>query len=120
MDSELVYIRGTVPVTRYTFKHALIQDIAYSTLLIKQRRYLHERIANALQEIFPAIVETEPEILAHHYSEAGLNEIAVDFWERAARRAAGQSANLEAVDHFRRAIELLSEFPESRHVIFSF
>ncbi|MGI9523931.1 MAG: ATP-binding protein [Hyphomicrobiaceae bacterium] len=111
--SELVYVKGTIPVVRYTFKHALIQDTAYSTLLIKQRRYLHERIANALQELFPAVVETEPEILAHHYTEAGLNEMAANFWERAARRAAGQSANLEAVDHFRRAIELLSGLPES-------
>ena len=111
--SELIFVRGTLPVTRYTFKHALVQDAAYGTLLLKQRRHLHGRIASALEEVSPSIVETEPETMAYHLTEAGLDERAVDFWARAARRAAGQSANVEAIDHFRRALGLILALPES-------
>jgi predicted ATPase len=82
-------------------------------MLVKQRRRLHGRIAKTLQESSPAAAGTEPEIIAHHLTSAGLNEQAVEYWDRAARRAAAQSANIEAVDHFRTAIELLSKLPEN-------
>jgi class 3 adenylate cyclase/predicted ATPase len=117
--SELIFVRGTLPVTRYTFKHALVQDTAYGTLLMKQRRHLHGRIAKALEEISPVTVEIEPETMAHHLMEAGLNQKAVEFWARAAHRAAGQSANVEAIGHFRNALGLILALPESderRHI----
>ena len=101
--SELVFRRGVAPEASYVFKHALVQDAAYQSLLKSRRRSLHAEIAEALRRLFPQLEATEPELLAHHYSEAGLAERAVEYWERAGNRALKRSANVEAVRHYRAA-----------------
>jgi class 3 adenylate cyclase/predicted ATPase len=105
--SGLLFRRGTPPTANYTFKHALVQDAAYSSLLRTRRAQLHEEIANVLEELFPNIVSAEPETIAHHLGEAGLVERAVPYWLRAARKAAARSANLEAIGHARRGLEMI-------------
>jgi class 3 adenylate cyclase/predicted ATPase len=110
--SELVYRRGRAPDAKYVFKHALVQDAAYGSLLKSRRQELHRKIATALQEVFPATAETEPEILAHHYGEANLTKSAIDHWQRAGRRASECSANAEAVASFERGLALLDRLSE--------
>jgi tetratricopeptide (TPR) repeat protein len=107
VGSELVFRRGTGPETIYVFKHALIRDTAYESLLHSKRRLLHARIAEVLETRFTQIAEAEPELLAHHLSEAGLNEQAVEYWRRAAGHAANRSANIEAIGHFSKALDSL-------------
>jgi predicted ATPase len=111
-DAELVFRLGTPPEASYSFKHALVQDAAYQSLLRSSRRQLHARIAQALEEHFPGIGETQPEVLAHHLTAAGLREQAITYWERAGRHAAGRFANPEAIGHFTAALELLEALPE--------
>jgi predicted ATPase len=113
VGSELVFRRGSAPAATYTFKHALIQDAAYSSLLRSRRRELHARIAALLQERMPERTETEPELLAHHYTEAGLAAQATDYWLRAGKRSAERSANIEAIGHLNRALEVLRTLPET-------
>ena len=112
--AELVFARGVPPAATYVFKHALVQDAAYETLLKTKRQQLHGRIAKALEGSFSEVMQTQPEILAHHYTEAGLSEIAVTWWDKAGDQAIRRSANMEAVRHFSRAIELLQNARESR------
>src|SRR5262249_45113755 len=107
VDAELVYQRGLPPRSRYVFKHALIQDAAYQSLLKSTRQQYHRRIAQVLAEHFSEIAETQPELLAQHYTEAGLAEHAMPYWQRAGERAAGHSAHAEAIGHFRQALEVL-------------
>ncbi len=109
--AELVHQRGHPPRAAYTFKHALVQDVAYSTLLLSRRQQLHARCAEALQTILPHIAEEQPEILARHYSEAGLAAQAVELWFAAGQRAALRSANLEAIGHLTRGLEVLGTQP---------
>ncbi|WP_158502178.1 protein kinase [Vitiosangium sp. GDMCC 1.1324] len=97
----------------YQFRHALIQDAAYQSLLRSTRRQHHRRIAQALEEQFPEVVETQPELLAHHYTEAGAYELAIRHWLRAGIRASLHSANLEAVSHLRQALKLLRSLPDA-------
>jgi class 3 adenylate cyclase len=97
----------------YQFRHALLQDAAYQSLLRSTRRQHHRRIAQAMEEQFPEVVETQPELLAHHYTEAGAYEPAIRHWMRAGVRASLHSANLEAVSHLRRGLEVLHSLPES-------
>jgi predicted ATPase len=82
-SAELIFVRGTPPAASYVFKHALVQDTAYETMLKSKRQQLHGRIAKALEDRFPEIAQTQPEILAHHYTEAALFEIAVTWWGKA-------------------------------------
>jgi tetratricopeptide (TPR) repeat protein len=103
-DSELVFRSGERPDARYTFKHALVQDTAYESLLKSRRQSLHRRIANILETQFPSLAETEPEILAHHFSRADLADPARLYYERAGDRAVARSANAEAVAHFESAL----------------
>jgi predicted ATPase len=110
--SGLIFQEGEIPRATYHFKHALVQDAAYSTLPKKHRRALHASIANTLEGRFPERVTREPELLAYHYEQAGLTGPAVEYWHRAARRDAERSANIEALNHFNRALELLKELPE--------
>jgi class 3 adenylate cyclase/predicted ATPase len=112
IDSGLVLRRGVPPTAVYTFKHALIQDAAYATLLRSRRIDLHASIARLLEERFPEMTEAQPELLARHYSEAGLGESAVAHWQRAGERAIKRSSNLEAVAHFRRGLEALEALPD--------
>jgi class 3 adenylate cyclase/tetratricopeptide (TPR) repeat protein len=106
--ADLISARGTPPQLIYTFKHGLVQEAAYSTLLISRRQKLHKRIAETLQSNFAQIAEVQPELLAHHFSEAGLTERAIDWWERAALRSAARYSNIEAVSQFHRALALLT------------
>ena len=111
-DAELVFRLGTPPEASYSFKHALVQEAAYQSLLRSSRRQVHARIAQALEEHFPGIGETQPEVLAHHLTAAGLREQAITYWERAGRHAAGRFANPEAIGHFTAALELIEALPE--------
>jgi class 3 adenylate cyclase/predicted ATPase len=109
--AELIFRRGIPPEATYRFKHALVQDAAYQSLLKSKRHQLHHQIAVALEERFPSA--TAPEVLAHHYSEAGLVEPAIGHWRRAGERAVRRAANREAIQHFRRALDLLKSLPET-------
>ena len=109
--SGLIFQRGDPPRARYRFKHALIQDAAYQSLLRAQRREQHRRVAETLEQQYPETVETRPELIAHHYTEAALAEPAIIYWRRAGERAVKQAANLEAVNHLRRGLELLEASP---------
>jgi len=112
-DAELLYQRGVPPQATYTFKHALIQDAAYQSLLRSTRQQFHQRIAQALEAHFPATVETQPELVAQHYTAAGCAEQAVPYWHRAGQHASDRSAHLEAINHFTTGIELLKSLPET-------
>ena len=105
VGAELVFRRGTPPDAEYTFKHALVQDAAYSTLLRERRQQLHARIAAALEERFPETVEAQPALLAHHCNEAGLSARAVRYWQRAGERATQRSAHVEAIAHLTKGLE---------------
>ena len=109
--SGLVVQEGEVPLATYHFKHTLVQEAAYSTLPKKPRRVLHARIAKALESRFAERVKMEPELLAYHYEQAGLAGPAVEYWHRAAQRDAERSANIEALNHFSRALDVLKELP---------
>ena len=112
-DAELVYVRGIPPDATYQFKHALIRDAAYEALLRGQRKELHSRTAEVLMGQFPERVASAPELLAHHYTEAGLIEQAIPYWQRAGQKAIERSANTEAISHFSRGLELLKSTPDS-------
>ena len=111
VGAELVYQYGLPPHTRYTFKHALIQDTAYQSLLKSTRQQYHRQIAQVLEEKFPQVKESQPELLAHHYTEAGLIEPAIFYWQQAGQGAAQHSANIEAISHFRKGLALLQTLP---------
>jgi class 3 adenylate cyclase/predicted ATPase len=110
--SGLVFQEGEIPIATYHFKHALVQDAAYSTLPKKPRRVLHARIAKTLESRFPERANREPELLAYHYEQAGLTGQTVEYWHRAARRDAERSANIEALNHFNRALDVLKDLPQ--------
>jgi class 3 adenylate cyclase/tetratricopeptide (TPR) repeat protein len=109
--SELVFRRGEIPNAVYTFKHALVRDAAYTGLLKSRRAQMHGAMANALEQQFPEIVQTQPETLAHHLTEAGLTEKAIGYWLQAGKNAALRSANLEAIAHLQRGIEVTGQLP---------
>jgi class 3 adenylate cyclase/predicted ATPase len=112
--SELVFCRGTPPEAIYSFKNALVRDTAYESLLKSRRQQLHARIAAVLEEYFPETVATEPEVLAHHLSQAGLHDSAVEYWRKAGEIAVRRSANVEGIAHFARALEALATQPGNR------
>ncbi len=97
----------------YLFKHALVQDAAYSTLLRGRRQELHARVAAALEEHFADLIERQPELLAHHLTAAGDTERAVDQWLKAGHYAAGRLAHVEAIAHLERGLALLGSLPET-------
>jgi predicted ATPase/DNA-binding response OmpR family regulator/class 3 adenylate cyclase len=111
--SELVLISRKGAGTVYKFRHALLQDAAYAKLSRAKRQQLHSRVAHALQNRFPLTIETEPEVLAYHFGQAGLTERAIDYLLRAGRRSIEQSANAEAIGHLTRALELLKALPDT-------
>jgi len=114
VEAEVVGQRGLPPQATYTFKHALIQDAAYQSLLRSTRQQYHQRIAQVLETQFPETAETQPELLAHHYTAAGLYESALAYWKRAGERALGRSASREATVSFARALSALQQLPENR------
>lgn len=110
----LLFCHGAPPNATYTFKHALVQDAAYQSLLRATRRQYHAEIAQLFERERPDVVETEPELVAHHYTEAGDFERALRYWHQAGRRAARRSANAEAIGHLTRGLEILLRLPETR------
>ncbi len=113
VQAELLYQRGLPPQATYTFKHALIQEAAYQSLLKSTRQDYHRLIAQVLDERFPDTVATQPELLAHHYTEAGQPAQAVPYWLRAGQRATARSANVEAVSHLTKGLEVLRGLPDT-------
>jgi tetratricopeptide (TPR) repeat protein len=111
--SELVFERGTPPDAVYSFKHALVQDAAHGSLLRSARQQLHARIAEALETHFPEVMETQPEILAQHYAEAGLVQKSVAYWAKAGRRSAARSAMPEAAAQLQEALNQLAILPDT-------
>jgi len=103
--AELVFRRGFPPAATYVFKHALVRDAAYESLLKRRRQELHARIATSIEGLFPQLVEAQPELIARHFGEAGLAEKAIPYWLRAGRLAADRSANMEAIAHLRSGLE---------------
>jgi predicted ATPase len=113
VDAELLYQRGQPPRARYLFKHALIQDAAYASLLKSTRQQVHQQTAQLLEARFPDIVAAEPELLAHHYTEAGCPAQAVGYWQQAGTRVLQHSANVEAIAHVQRGLEILTALPDT-------
>jgi predicted ATPase len=113
VEAELVYQRGVPPQSTYMFKHALIQDAAYQSLLKSTRQHYHQRIAQVLEAQFPETAEAQPELLAHHYTEAGLTEKAVHYWYHTGQQAIQRSAHVEAISHLRTGLEMLQTLPET-------
>jgi hypothetical protein len=109
----LLFRQGVPPYGTYLFKHALVQDAAYDTLLREPRRALHARIAETLESRFSETAESQPEILAHHFTKADLHEKSVVYRLRAGKNAAARSANIEAISHWRQGIEAVSDLPET-------
>jgi predicted ATPase len=113
VEAELLYQRGLPPHATYAFKHALIQDAAYQSLLKSTRQQYHQRIAQVLETQFPETAETQPELVAHHLTEAGLTEQSVTYWYKAGQRAIQRSAHVEAINHLRTGLALLQTLPET-------
>jgi predicted ATPase len=114
IEAELLYQHGMPPRATYLFKHTLIQEAAYQSLLRSTRQQFHQRIAQVLEAHFPEIRETQPELLAHHYTEARLMTQAIPCWQQAGERALQRSANLEAMSHLTQALALLQALPDTR------
>jgi predicted ATPase/class 3 adenylate cyclase len=112
VEAGLLFRRGTPPEASYTFKHALVQDASYGTLLRAMRQQLHARIAAALERRFPETAEIRPEVMARHFTEAGLLDGAVAHWRKAGEQAVRRAANREAIEHFRRALSLNDARPD--------
>ena len=112
VSAELLYRRGAPPNAQYTFKHALVQDVAYASLLRANRQQLHARIATAYETRFPEVVRAQPELVAHHFTEAGLTDAAIEYWQRAGDLAMARSGHTEAIHHFSVALDLLGKLGE--------
>lgn len=111
--AELIYQRGRPSGTSYLFKHSLIQDTAYNLLLKSTRQQLHTDIAQVIEREFPETVASQPELLAHHHTEAGMPAQAVTWWQRAGQRALERSANKEAIHHLQAGLAILSAWPDA-------
>src|SRR5499433_1170246 len=111
-QAELVFRRGEPPEAVYSFKHALVRDAAYESLLKSRRQQLHGQLARTLEQRFADIVASQPEIVAHHFTEAGVVEPAIDYWLKAVQQAARRSANAEALNHLARGLELLPDIDD--------
>ena len=112
VSSELMFRRGTPPDAVYAFKHTLVQDVAYQSMLKSRRQQLHARIARVLAENFPKTAATAPELLAQHCAGAGQHEQAIEYWHQAGRRASERSAYLEAIAHLTRGLDLARTLPD--------
>src|SRR6516165_687261 len=113
VGSELIFQNGTPPNAVYTFKHALVQDTAYSSLLRTTRQELHGRIAEALETLSPELIDSQPELFARHYGEAGLVEKSVFYWSRAGHRSVARAAIVEAAAQFQKGLDQLALLPDS-------
>jgi predicted ATPase len=113
VDAELIFRRGVPPDAEYSFKHALVQDAAYQSLLRSKRQQYHLQIAEVLEKRFPEIAEAHPELLAHHYTEAVIPDKAIPYWQAAGQKAVQRSANAEAINQLTKGLDLLKTMPES-------
>ena len=114
VDAELLYQRGRPPRSRYIFKHALVQDAAYQSLLKRTRQQYHRQVAELLESQFADMVDANPELIAHHHTEAGNAEEATGYWQRAGQKAVQRSANEEAISHFKKSLETLRTCPDTK------
>ncbi len=105
-EADILLVEGLPPEANYRFKHALIEDAAYENLLKSRRQALHRRVAETLRDQFPDRADAEPEVLAHHFTEAGLTDEAIEYWGKAGDQALRRSAFLEAIAHLGKAIEM--------------
>ncbi|ANV99120.1 adenylate/guanylate cyclase domain-containing protein [Bradyrhizobium icense] len=111
-EAELLVRHGTPPEATYTFKHALVQEAAYESLLRSRRQLLHSHIGDVLRDKFPIIAETEPEVLAYHFTEAGLSGMALEWWRKAGQQALRRSAYTEAIAHLGKAVTIADGLPD--------
>jgi class 3 adenylate cyclase/predicted ATPase len=112
-QADIIYRVGVSPFVRFAFKHALLRDAIYDTLLRSKRQQIHADIAAILQRDFPQLVENQPEVLAYHYQEAGNHQLAIRCWFESGQRAVAHSANVEAIANFRKALQLLNALQET-------
>ncbi len=113
VGAEILYEKGRPPKAIYTFKHALLQDALYNAMIKSKRQQFHSHIAEILESKFKQIGETQPELLAHHFTEAGVHEKSVGYWLTAGLRCVDEFANLEAISHLTRGLEAIKTLPES-------
>ena len=113
VQAEVLYAKGKPPDCSYIFKHALLEDAAYNSLVKGKRQQFHKRIAEVLEAQFSQTAEVRPELLAHHFTEAGLAEKAVGYWLKAGLRSRDRSANVEAIGHLTKGLALVGTFAES-------
>jgi predicted ATPase len=111
VEADLVFQKGLPPLAQYVFKHALVQDTAYQSLLKSRRQQIHTQTAHVLEQQFPETVAAQPELLAHHYTEAGVPERALPYWQQAGQKAASLWNNPEAISHLSRGLALLKTLP---------
>src|SRR5262249_7927894 len=109
--AEFLYETSIHAAPVYTFKHGLTQEVTYQSLIRQARQQYHGRIAQVLEAQFLEVAETQPELLAQHYTGAGLAAQAVPYWQRAGQRAIERSAHIEAVNHFTQGLEVLQSLP---------
>jgi class 3 adenylate cyclase/predicted ATPase len=112
-EADIVLVQGLPPESEYRFKHALIQDAAYENLLKSRRQALHRRTGEVLRDQFATTAAAEPELLAHHFTQAGLTKVAIEWWGKAGQRSLERSANVEAAAHFARGLTLIQDLPQS-------
>ena len=114
VQAEILYPKGRPPRCTYLFKHALLQDALYNSLVKHKRQHFHRRIAEVLEARFPQTADTQPELLGHHFTEAGLNEKAVGYWLKAGLRSRERAADREAIGHLTKGLALLETLEETR------
>jgi predicted ATPase len=112
-QADIIYRVGISPSIRFAFKHVLLRDAIYDSLLRSKRQQVHSDIAAILKNDYPELVETQPELLAYHYQEAGNHQLAISRWFESGQRALAHSANVEAIANFRKALQLLNALPET-------
>ena len=113
-QAEILYPKGRPPRCTYIFKHALLEDALYNALVKSKRQQFHRRIGEVLEAQFPQTAETQPELLGHHFTEAGLTEKAIGYWLKAGQRSRERSAFCEAIGHLTKGLALLDTLEESR------
>ena len=113
IDAELIFCRGALPEATYSFKHALVQDAAYQSLLKSRRQQLHAQIAEAMETRFPEAIHAQPEVIAHHFTQAGVVEKALRYWKQAGQLEMARSATAEAIAHLNSGLQILLSLPEN-------
>jgi predicted ATPase len=112
-EADILLVQGLPPEANYRFKHALIQDAAYENLLKSRRQVLHRRVGEVLRDQYSAVVSGEPELLAHHFTQAGMTDAAIEWWDKAGQKSLERSALVEAVEQFTRALAQIATVPST-------